>query len=282
MKKRLLICLAHPDDESFGMGGTIAYYANQGVEIRLICATRGESGTVDAEHLRGFKNIAELRESELSCAASVLGIEKVVYLDYRDSGMKGSKDNGNKSAFINAAEEEVAGKIVKEIRSFKPHVIITFDSTGGYHHPDHIAIHKASIQAFHAAGEAERFPKAGKAFSPEILYFFARSRKKLRRLVTVMRLTGRDPKRVGRNKDIDLTVFAKESDTPSHVSINYAAHRMQKTQADKCHASQYGEHGLSIASLIRVLLPFLGKKDHFTRAHPPASDNYRSTDLFKI
>ncbi len=282
MKKRMLLCLAHPDDESFGMGGTIVFYAKQGVEIRLICATRGEAGTVDDKYLEGYNSIAELRESELACAAKILGIESVIFLDYRDSGMMGSKDNLEKKAFINAPVEEVAEKIVHEIRRFKPQVLVTFDSTGGYHHPDHIAIHKASIMAYHDAGEAEKFPNAGQVYSPESLYFFARSRKRIRRLVKLMQLTGRDPTRLGRNKDIDLTIMAADDDTPPHVTINYASVREEKTQADNCHASQIQEHGLNIASLIRFLLPFLGKKDYFTRAFPSTEDSFRSSDLFNI
>ena len=69
-KKVLLSVLAHPDDESFGMGGTLAHYANQGVDVYLICATRGEVGEVAPEYLKSYPSIAELREAELRCAAA--------------------------------------------------------------------------------------------------------------------------------------------------------------------------------------------------------------------
>jgi hypothetical protein len=75
-KKIILAALAHPDDESFGMGGTLALYAGQGHDVYLICATRGEAGTVAPQHLTGFDSIAELRESELRCAAQQLGLKK--------------------------------------------------------------------------------------------------------------------------------------------------------------------------------------------------------------
>src|SRR3989304_5201223 len=90
MTKKILAALAHPDDESFGMGGTLALYAQRGVDVHLVCATRGEAGTVEAEHLEGYASIAERRVAELRCAALRLGLSGVHFLDYRDSGMPGS------------------------------------------------------------------------------------------------------------------------------------------------------------------------------------------------
>ena len=89
----LLAVLAHPDDESFGTGGTLALYAQQGAQVYLVCATRGEVGEMDPKHMRGFNSIAERREDELRCAAEKLGLTKVFFLNYRDSGMPGSPDN---------------------------------------------------------------------------------------------------------------------------------------------------------------------------------------------
>ena len=107
-EKTLLAVLAHPDDESFGVGGTLALYAARGVKVYLVCATRGEAGTVDSEHMAGFGSIAELRESELRCAARHLGLTEVFFLDYRDSGMPGSPDNLHPNAHVNRPVEEVA------------------------------------------------------------------------------------------------------------------------------------------------------------------------------
>ena len=97
--QRLLAVLAHPDDESFGMGGTLALYAQRGVEVHLICATRGEAGMMDAEHLQGYTSTADKRETELRCAARILGLREVHFLDYRDSGMPGSADNQHPQAW---------------------------------------------------------------------------------------------------------------------------------------------------------------------------------------
>ena len=92
-QKTILAVLAHPDDESFGMGGTLALYARQGATVHLVCATRGEAGSVDPRYLEGFASIAERRKAELRCAAEKLGLAGVHFLDYRDSGMPGSPDN---------------------------------------------------------------------------------------------------------------------------------------------------------------------------------------------
>lgn len=278
-KKTILVVLAHPDDESFGMGGTIAYYAERGVDVHLACATRGEAGTVDPEFLTTYKTIAELREAELACAAQALGLASVNFLDYRDSGMVGSADNQNPAALVQAPLEEVAGRIVAHIRRLRPEVVVTFDPVGGYHHPDHIHIHKATMLAFEAAGDGARYPQAGPAFQPSKLYYTALNRRRLRWLVRWMRLMGKDPSKVGRNKDIDLTMLARDADTPPHVTINYRKVQKRKAQADACHASQLGGR-FSRFSLWDLYYLVAGRTDSFTRAIPVTPDSYRAGDLF--
>lgn len=277
-QKCILVVLAHPDDETFGMGGTLAYYAAQGVAVHLVCATKGEAGLVEEHYLENYKSIADLRQAELACAAEALGLASVNYLGYRDSGMAGTKENGYKNALMNAPLDEVAEKVVKYIRKLKPQVVITFDPVGGYHHPDHIAIHKATMRAFEQASKAKAFPKAGKPFAPNKLYYSARSRRGLRWIVRFMKLTGRNPSKVGRNKDIDLTVLARDPDTPPHVSVHYKSAEEQRVQAVACHASQLG--GFPRLSVMELYYRLVGRKDSFTRAYPPAADNFRARDLF--
>ena len=122
--KTLLFIGAHPDDESFGMGGTLALYASRGVDVYLVCATRGEAGTLDEEYLRGFDSVADLREAELRCAAEKLGLKDVFFLGYRDSGMPGTPENQHPNAQIQHSVDEVAGKVVKYIRDLKPEVVL--------------------------------------------------------------------------------------------------------------------------------------------------------------
>jgi N-acetyl-1-D-myo-inositol-2-amino-2-deoxy-alpha-D-glucopyranoside deacetylase/mycothiol S-conjugate amidase len=278
-KKTILAVLAHPDDESFGMGGTLAYYSSQGVAVHLACATRGEAGTVDPEFLGKHPDIASLREEELRCAAKTLGLTSVTLLGYRDSGMAGSADNKHPNSLVSAPLEQVSEKIVAEIRRLKPQIVLTFDPVGGYHHPDHIAVHNATVEAFHAAGSKDQFPKAGPPFQPEKLYYSALNRRRLRWIVHMMRIGGKDPSRVGRNKDIDLTILARDKDTPPHVSINYRSVEKLKHQADACHASQL-DGRFTRFSLMELYWRLMGKQDTFTRAYPDTPGDYRSTDLF--
>ena len=241
MKKNpvVLSVLARPDDESFGMGGTLALYAERGAEVHLVCATRGEVGEMDQKYMQGFDSIAARRESELRCAAGILDLTGVHFLDYRDSGMPGSVDNEHPRALFAQPLEEVAENIVCYIRDLKPDVVLTFDPIGGYRHPDHIAIHDATVMAFERADDATFAPQAGAPFTPGKLYFHTFSRAFLRVTVRVMRLFGQDPTKFGKNKDIDIESLAKV-DFPIHARISIRSVLKKKEAAGRCHASQGG------------------------------------------
>ena len=262
----LLAVLAHPDDESFGMGGTLALYAQQGWDVYLVCATRGEAGTVDPHHLEGFASIAELREGELRCAAQHLGLKNVFFLDYHDSGMPGMEANKHPRAQINAPIEEVATKVVKYIRELKPNIVVTFDPIGGYRHPDHIYIHNATVLAFEKATDASFHPEAGAPFQPGKLYFHTIPRGFLKFAVRLIRLFGGDPTKWGRNKDIDLASLA-DVNFPTHVRINYTKVSEKKTLASACHASQGGSQ--MRRGVIGAVFRLLGEHDTYMRAFPP-------------
>ncbi|HNB52951.1 MAG TPA: PIG-L family deacetylase, partial [Anaerolineales bacterium] len=105
--KTLVAILAHPDDESFGMGGTLALYAKQGAKVYYICMTGGESGTVEPHFLENYNSIAELRYQELKCASEKLGLAGFIMAGYRDSGMPGSPDNAHPEALVNQPVEAV-------------------------------------------------------------------------------------------------------------------------------------------------------------------------------
>lgn len=276
-EKVLLAVLAHPDDESFGMGGTLALYAQQGVAAHLVCATRGEAGEMQAEYLRGYNSIAERREHELRCASGKLGLAGVHFLDYRDSGMTGSKDNQHPRALAAAPLDEVAAKVTHYIRLLRPQVVLTFDPIGGYRHPDHIAIHKATVAAFEAAGDPERYPDGLPGFQPQKLYYHTISRRFLRFAVRIMPLFGKDPRRWGQNGDIDLASLAVD-DFPTHAVIDYRPVVGRKMDASICHASQGGV--TMQRGLVGWMLRLGGSKEAFMRAYPPAGPRVRERDLF--
>jgi N-acetyl-1-D-myo-inositol-2-amino-2-deoxy-alpha-D-glucopyranoside deacetylase/mycothiol S-conjugate amidase len=277
--RALLFVGAHPDDESFGLGGTLARYALAGVKTYYVCATRGEVGEAAPEHLAGHASPGDMRWAELMCAARALGLARVIHLGYRDSGMPGSPHNTAAGALAAAPLDEVTGRVVAELRRLRPQVVITFDPIGGYRHPDHIAIHLATVKAFHAAGDPAQFPDAGPPYQPQKLYYTVFTRGLLKLAVRVLPLIGRDPRRFGANADIDLVSLTTEN-FPIHavVSIGGAAAQARIAASD-CHRSQLdgaGSHG--VFGMLARLLP---QREFYMRAYPPMPPGApREHDLF--
>ena len=280
--RSLLAVLAHPDDESFGMGGTLALYAQQGVIVNLVCATRGEVGEVKPELLQGYASIGDLRAAELKCAAGHLGLSGVYFLGYRDSGMPGSPDNQHPLALAAAPVNEVAEKVTHYIRLLRPQVILTFDPIGGYRHPDHIAIHQATVQAFHAAGDpgaCSAYPDDLPVYQPARLYFHVIPKHFLKWAVRLLPLVGKDPRRFGQNGDIDLLALVAD-EFPIHARINYRSVQERKEAASACHSSQ-GGMGLARGPWpLRLAFRLVSGVDSFMRAYPVAGRGVRERDLF--
>jgi LmbE family N-acetylglucosaminyl deacetylase len=263
------MAFAHPDDESFGMGGAIAYYARHGVQIALICSTNGDVGTVDPEHLEGYHSIGELRLDELRCAAETLGITEVITFGYRDSGMMGTPENNHPDCLWQADENVVVGRIVREIRRLKPQVVVTFDPYGGYGHPDHIYMNRATTRAFHAAGNPAEYPDqlvdGLEAYQPAKLYYTTFQRLWLRLTIWQTRLQGHDPRRMGKNKDLDL-VAAMEHHLPTHTRISIGEYQPAWDAAAGCHASQQSpRQSLDFLGRLRRII---SRNQEFTRAWP--------------
>jgi LmbE family N-acetylglucosaminyl deacetylase len=139
---RLLAVLAHPDDESLGAGGTLAYYAARGVSTHLVTATRGERGRYfDNSDRPSDEEVGVAREAELRAAAEELGIRDVALLGYRDAEL-GQAD-----------PVEAAARIAAHLRRVRPHVVLTFGFDGAYGHPDHIAISQLAAAAIPLAAD---------------------------------------------------------------------------------------------------------------------------------
>lgn len=176
--KRLLGIFAHPDDEGL-IGGALLHYHAQGVETGIIYATRGDVGEISDPILAAPDNLGEVREKEARAAASLLGVQHLWFLDYRDSGMAGTADNEHRRALMQVGAADVVGKLVAIIREFRPQVIITFDEAGGYGHPDHIAIYRYTTSAFHAAADEVLYPELGPAHAAAKLYYTSLSRRQM-------------------------------------------------------------------------------------------------------
>lgn len=166
---KLMCILAHPDDESLGLGPTLARYGNEGIETYVICATRGEKGwTGDPADYPGPQALGEIREAEIRAAAQILGIRELHFLDYIDGEL------------AQADTVEATAKIVAHIRQVRPQVVITFDPMGNYGHPDHIAICQLTTAATVSAAFAD-FPYARDLPPHQVakLYYFTDSRERV-------------------------------------------------------------------------------------------------------
>ncbi len=273
----LLAVVAHPDDESFAIGGTLARYAAQGAQVHVIVATDGSAGTVTPEALDGHASIAELRMEELRCAAEQLGLTGTHLLGYRDSGMPGSPENEHPDALAAAPLEAVAAKVARYIRELKPQVVITHDPIGNYHHPDHIAIHQATVQAFEMAGK-DSAGLGPSSYRPQKLYFNTFNLHRLNWFIRLLSLFGRDPRAWGRNRDIDLLELTKVG-FPIHARIDVEDFLDIKRRAASCHASQQ-DGGPPSRGLLGWLLQRMGRRETYMRAYPQAAPSLREADLF--
>ena len=273
--RRLLAIFAHPDDETFGAGGTLALYARQGASVHLVCATRGEVGEAPPD-LKGFPTVGAMRESELRCAAGILGLAGVYFLGYRDSGMPGSPDNTHPQAFAAAPLAETARTTALYIRQLRPQVVMTFDPIGGYRHPDHIAAHRATVEAFRLAPDPGIALEGAEPYQPQKLYFHTFPHAFLRWGVRLLRLLGRDPSHFGKNRDIDLAALVNV-DFPIHAKIDIRDVLELKEKASACHASQGGG---GMPSSLRWISRLFGASESFTRAYPLPPPTRLERDLF--
>ncbi len=154
----------------------MALYAAAGVRVVLVCATGGEEGEILNPRMDrpGIKErMTELRKSELETACDLLGVSDIYWLGYRDSGMPDSASNSHPEAFCNVDPAEAIGKLVAIIRKERPQVVVGYDESRGYEHPDHVCVHKWGTEAFEDAGDPEAYPEAGAAWQPSKLYYHA-------------------------------------------------------------------------------------------------------------
>jgi LmbE family N-acetylglucosaminyl deacetylase len=235
-------------------------------------------GEVDEAFLTGFNSIGERRESELRCAAGLLGLTDVYFMGYRDSGMPGSEDNNNPLALVMAPLDKVADEVAQYIRQIRPQVVLTFDPIGGYRHPDHIHIQQATVRGFELAAKGSVLANGLAPFQPQRLYFHTMPRGFLRLMTRLMPLVGKDPTKMGRNQDIDLKSIA-EVNFPTHASINYRPVIKIRDEAAACHASQGG--GITGNGLIGWIRSQFAASENFMQAYPEPENGRVKHDLFE-
>jgi mycothiol S-conjugate amidase len=175
-KLRLMAVHAHPDDESSKGAATMAKYIAEGAEVLVVTCTGGERGDILNPRLKGDPeiegNIHEVRRKEMERAREILGVRQA-WLGFVDSGLPEGEPLPPlpEGCFALEKVETAAEPLVRLMREFRPHVVTTYDENGGYPHPDHIQCHRISIEAFDAAGDADRYPEAGEPWQPLKLYY---------------------------------------------------------------------------------------------------------------
>ena len=173
---RLMAVHAHPDDESSKGAATMARYVDEGVDVLVVTCTGGERGSVLNPKLQGNAeieaNIAEIRRGEMDKAREILGVRQH-WLGFVDSGLPEGDPLPPlpEGCFALAPLDEAVGRMVKEIRSFRPQVITTYDENGGYPHPDHIRTHEVTVAAFDAAADPDAYPELGEPWQAMKLYY---------------------------------------------------------------------------------------------------------------
>ncbi|HET7035059.1 MAG TPA: PIG-L family deacetylase [Thermomicrobiaceae bacterium] len=237
----IMAVYAHPDDEVFSAGGTLAKYART-CRVVLVSATRGELGEIRVPGSATPETLAEVREGELRESARILGIHEVRFLDYRDSGMAGTPGNQDARALVQADRAEAAGRLVALFRELRPRAVLTFEQTGGYGHPDHITVHELTTAAFDAAGADLRAAR---------LFYSGFPRGMMRAFQEEARAAGVD---LGGLGELDIERFGLPDDAVDAV-IDVRDFIEQKLAAFQAHQTQFGDN-----EMMRTLPPELGRR----------------------
>ena len=143
---------AHPDDESIQTGGTLAKAARDGHRTVLVFATRGEHGEVEEGFLDAGETLGQRREKECHRSAEILGVQRVAFLDFVDSGMIDTPENDLDGSFWTASVDAAAARLADLLREEGADVLTVYDEDGGYGHPDHIQVHRVGVRAAEQAG----------------------------------------------------------------------------------------------------------------------------------
>ena len=262
MMPTLLAVHAHPDDETITMGGTLARYSAEGVRTVVVTCTRGDLGEVRESLLDGPGDVGALRDRELDCAARTLGVSRLVRLGYSDSGMVGWPENHRPGAFFAADLAEAAARLAAVMREERPEVVVAYDATGGYGHPDHVKAHQVTVTAFEACDAAQTAK----------LYFVRFPISWSREFVRALHAAGIDaPASAATGADAGPDVAEiGVSDALVTTRIDVRAYVSTKLAALACHASQVGD-GHFLARMPRDLAQRLWAVEHFSRENGPSA-----------
>lgn len=279
--RKLMAIFAHPDDEG-AIAGTLAHYARNNTEVTLVCGTRGEVGEISDPALATRETLGTVRTKELERACQILGIQRLEFLGYRDSGMEGTPENEDPRALVQADPEAAKAQLVGLMRQLKPDVVITFEPFGWYGHPDHIAVGRWATEAFHMVGDATAYPEQGNAWQPSRLFHavipFTRFSAMMQEAAEAgyLQMDGD-----GDGFDIPEEQQLKTEKTVTHV-IDVQALFDLKQDGMMAHRTQFGEDNM-FRKIPREMMQKAMPDEHFIQLHPVPeaglSEN-RLSDLF--
>ena len=275
--RRVLALYGHPDDEG-QVTGTLARFIAEGDQVTLVCATRGEVGEISDPALATPDNLWYVRELELRSAMSQIGLSDVRLLPYRDSGMDGTPENEDPRALHQQPEDVVVPEIVRIMREVRPHLVFTWDPTGGYGHPDHIAVHKHTVAAFDVAGDPNAHPEAGLAWKPMHLYWGARPMKRWAAIWLEMERRGLLSEPMEDERRERLEEAMKQPDPVVSVISDVTAHVELKRAAAGMHKSQFGENSMFARIPEDLIHDFYGE-ERFYQARPEWNGSAPATDF---
>lgn len=227
-----LVCLhAHPDDECIITGGSIARAVAEGHRVVLVVATNGDHGEIPADLAAG-ESLVDRRRVETEASAAILGVSRIVWLGYSDSGMTGWAQNQHPEALMNAHVDEAAHKLVQVLDEEDATVLTGYDWHGGYGHPDHIAVHRVARRAA--------------ALRPGIAHFEATmNRDRFRQAITMAREAGVLSEEDAWDPDGPADDGNPMGSLESEISlmVDVSPYVAKKRAAVMCHASQVTDSG---------------------------------------
>ena len=242
--RRLLLVHAHPDDETIGTGATMAKYAAEHASVTLVTCTLGEEGEVlvpELAHLAADRDggLGQHRIGELAAAMEALRVTDHRFLGgpgrWRDSGMMGTPANDRPDCFWRADLDEAVRELVAVVREVRPQVVVTYDSRGGYGHPDHVQAHRVTVAAVDAAADASYAPALGEPWHVDKLYWTAVPKSVLQAGIDALKAAG-DTEFFGVDSADDLPFgnpddeVTTEVDAGDHLDAKVAAMRAHRTQ----------------------------------------------------
>ncbi|MBO3088967.1 mycothiol conjugate amidase Mca [Cellulomonas dongxiuzhuiae] len=279
---RLMAVHAHPDDESSKGAATTARYAAEGVEVLVVTCTGGERGDVLNPRYGpapvGLEAMRAVRREEMAVAAAALGVQQR-WLGFVDSGLPEGDPLPPlpEGSFATLPLEDASAPLVEAVREFRPHVITTYDPTGGYPHPDHIMCHRVAVEAFATAGDPERYRGRGEPWTPLKLYYnhgfsLARMRAVHDAIVAA---GGESPF----SDWIDSRQAREVPERPVTTRIECADHFDQRDAALRAHATQIDPEGWFFA-VPREVEAATWRDEEYELAESRVETTLPETDLF--